>query len=70
MRTTVLVAIGSAAFADLGNRLLAADGATTDAVDASGFYILATCGTSAAPCNATRGPVVTTAFVSVALVGG
>ncbi len=28
MRTTVLVAIGSAAFADLGHRLLAADGAT------------------------------------------
>jgi putative Mg2+ transporter-C (MgtC) family protein len=28
LRTTVLVAIGSAAFADLGNRLLAADGAT------------------------------------------
>ncbi len=28
MRTTVLVAVGSAAFADLGHRLLAADGAT------------------------------------------
>lgn len=47
--------------------LLAADGATTDVVDAAEFYILATCGTSAAPCNATYGPVVTTAFVSVAL---
>ena len=50
--------------------LIAPDGASTDVVDANGFYILATCGQSTAPCNATYGPVVTTAFVSVELVGG
>ena len=43
--------------------LLSADGSRQDEVDSSGFYVLATCSSSAAPCHSTYGPQVTSAKV-------